>query len=515
MPAGGIGMGREVRRLVHVRAGEELVSPVGSGDLVVYAAAPAAEGHVAHHDPVLSSLLGSGVTAVITDMEPDWAALQAADRTATPLVTISDEVDAEELSGVLARNLDLVTTFLNHERTEIRREFSDLVRAGGTASMVLQRLVELSGKAVARHGPNARVADYLHAVLQHLDHESFKRGIDASDADVQRWLVDTPDSAVRNILYVEIREHQLVRLFAPLWIDGQFAGGLSLVGRPLQMSTRDRLAVLAAVQAMTRVNGRTTLDLPECVDGRRCLTLAVRSTSASLDEVAAAARRVFGTHALLVQKSTEHVAAVLANDGGELWQRRDRLDAWRTAIAADVGAISMGYADYCGGGVAELERALVWAGEAVLIGDEQHGPGHITSYADAQLAKFFGSSRGAQELRTLYERVIGRLAQEDPKRERGLLETLDVYCEAVSIVETAERLKVHRNTVLYRLKHIQEMTSLDVNDGASRLLVQLGLIAGRFAGEARRHASPPDVPHSIAQLFGVVPGTRCSQPRTV
>lgn len=513
IPAGAIGMGREVRRLVHVRAGEELVSPVCNGDLVVYAATPTAHGHLQDEDRLLTGLLTSGVTGVITDVEPDWVALQTADEAATPLVVVTAEVDTEELYGALIRDLDLANTLLNRERIEIQREFSDLARAGGSRTMLLRRLMEISGKAVALHGPNTRIEEHVHAVLQHLDHESFKRGIDASDADVQRWLVDTADSGVRNILDVAIRDHQLVRLFAPLWIDGHFAGGLSLVGRPFQMLARDRVALLAAVRAMARVVGRKPIEVPRSVKGRRYLILALRPASTSLDQVADVAQRVLAQHDPVLQLANEHVSVALVDDGSEAWQRRHRLQGWQTAMAAEAGVISIGCAD-CRGGSAELERALVWAAEAALVGDREHGPGHITSYADAQLAKFFGSNRESHELRTLYERVIGRLAQDDPKRERGLVETLDVYCEAVSMVETAERLKVHRNTVLYRLKHIQEMTSLDLDDGASRLLLQLGLIAGRFAGEARRHVPSTEVPQSIAHLFAVTPGARFPQPKT-
>jgi hypothetical protein len=512
--AGAAGMGREVRRVVHVREAEDLVVPVGSGDLVVYAAPSLARSQRQDGEHVLTSLLASGVVAVLTNAEPSGAALQAAERAAAPLVVALGGVDTEELHALLLRSLELGESVIHRERGELQREFSNLVRAGGSTAMLLQRLVEISGKAVALHGQHLRVEHCLHAVLQQLDQETFSRVIDASDAEVQRWLVDKADSAVNNVLYLELGAEHMVRLFTPVWIEGQFAGGVSLVGRPDQMSARDRAALLAAVRAMTGVIGGKAVDIPKGVAARRCLVLALRAPAASLDELTEVAQRVLGQYEPLLLVGREHVSAALVDDGCEPWERRRRLAAWRAAMTSEVGVISIGHAVYRGRTSAEFQRAMVCAAEAALMGDHLYGPGHVTSYADAQLATFFWSGRGTHELRTLYERVIGRLAQEDPKRERGLVETLDVYCEAVSTVSTAERLQVHRNTVLYRLKHIQEATSLDINDGASRLLLQLGLVAGRFAGEARRHVPTSDVPHSIAHLLGVAPGVRHPYPGT-
>ncbi|MGI9149819.1 MAG: PucR family transcriptional regulator [Chloroflexota bacterium] len=104
------------------------------------------------------------------------------------------------------------------------------------------------------------------------------------------------------------------------------------------------------------------------------------------------------------------------------------------------------------------------------------GPGHATSYADAQLAKFLLGHRSPHELRALYERAIGKLAAADHR----LLATLEVYCETYATQGTATRPGVHRDTVLYRLKLIEEITGVDLEDGSSRLFLQLGLLAGRL-----------------------------------
>ena len=68
---------------------------------------------------------------------------------------------------------------------------------------------------------------------------------------------------------------------------------------------------------------------------------------------------------------------------------------------------------------------------------------------------------------------------EDSKREGDLVNTLEVYCQTFATQRTAERLGIHRNTVLYRIKRIENITAADLADGPTRLMFQLGLLAGR------------------------------------
>src|SRR5207249_556122 len=138
-----------------------------------------------------------------------------------------------------------------------------------------------------------------------------------------------------------------------------------------------------------------------------------------------------------------------------------------------------------------MRCALAQATEAVLVGDRHFGPGHVTSYADAHLASFLLDSRDAYELRALFEQAVGRLTAEDSRRDRELVKTLEVYCDEVSTQRTAERLQVHRNTVLYRLRQIEEITSFDLEDAPTRLLLRLGLLAGRLVRQTSATASSP------------------------
>ncbi|MCC8067408.1 MAG: helix-turn-helix domain-containing protein [Clostridiales bacterium] len=66
------------------------------------------------------------------------------------------------------------------------------------------------------------------------------------------------------------------------------------------------------------------------------------------------------------------------------------------------------------------------------------------------------------------------LKEYDGKNHTVLYETLKEYldCER-NYVRTAEKLFIHRNTLLYRLKRIQELTNTDLDDADVRLHIQL------------------------------------------
>ena len=57
------------------------------------------------------------------------------------------------------------------------------------------------------------------------------------------------------------------------------------------------------------------------------------------------------------------------------------------------------------------------------------------------------------------------LLEEDHMNNTELYDTLKTYllCEN-SISETAKKLHIHRNTLVYRLKHIREIVDKDIND---------------------------------------------------
>ena len=79
-----------------------------------------------------------------------------------------------------------------------------------------------------------------------------------------------------------------------------------------------------------------------------------------------------------------------------------------------------------------------------------------------------------------FRELVTPLLAYDRKRGSDLLKTLSVYFDTgANASETADRLFLHRNSLLYRLERIQELTGLDLKEPDARLALQLGLLAIR------------------------------------
>jgi DNA-binding PucR family transcriptional regulator len=74
--------------------------------------------------------------------------------------------------------------------------------------------------------------------------------------------------------------------------------------------------------------------------------------------------------------------------------------------------------------------------------------------------------------------LVRPLAEHDRERRSDLVRTLRVYFAAGSNASVAaDRMFLHRNSMLYRLERIQKLTGLDLKDHRAALALQLGLLA--------------------------------------
>jgi DNA-binding PucR family transcriptional regulator len=76
-----------------------------------------------------------------------------------------------------------------------------------------------------------------------------------------------------------------------------------------------------------------------------------------------------------------------------------------------------------------------------------------------------------------FSALVEPLVLHDRKRRGDLVRTLRVYfASGANASEAADRLYLHRNSMLYRLARITELTGLDLKDPRVRLALELGLL---------------------------------------
>jgi sugar diacid utilization regulator len=79
-----------------------------------------------------------------------------------------------------------------------------------------------------------------------------------------------------------------------------------------------------------------------------------------------------------------------------------------------------------------------------------------------------------EKTRFLVSPDIQRLQEAEEMYSFSMVDTLKVYLECnCNLIRTANRLCLHKNTLLYRLNHIREIIRCDLNDADERLLLML------------------------------------------
>lgn len=80
------------------------------------------------------------------------------------------------------------------------------------------------------------------------------------------------------------------------------------------------------------------------------------------------------------------------------------------------------------------------------------------------------------ELKNFYTIVLSRLADTNVEDDQTLLDTLSVYLEThCQISETAKRLYVHRNTVIYRIEKCEEILGKSLKDSETTMQLRVAL----------------------------------------
>jgi hypothetical protein len=154
------------------------------------------------------------------------------------------------------------------------------------------------------------------------------------------------------------------------------------------------------------------------------------------------------------------------------------LEAWHQRITAEVGPVSGGHSS-THAGQAGLTQAVSEALCALQVGERMRGPGCLTAYGDIFVLDYASRLVNDPRLGGLYDRVPSRLRTFDAAAQAELLPTLEAFLAAGSVHGAATLLSVHRNSVMYRLKKIEEITRIDLDDPETRFLVHLALRAHR------------------------------------
>jgi purine catabolism regulator len=254
--------------------------------------------------------------------------------------------------------------------------------------------------------------------------------------------------------------------------------GTQVVAQRAERAIRQRVGAELLRELIDGYVGRSVparleaLDLPT----RPLVALCVRTEDGEPEVAAERLHDVLLDHdqpALVATRRGEIIAVLPAADAPlEVAQlvRRLAVDLleWPCAVSAGTS-----------GDPAHLRTSLQQA--VVAIEHAQLAPDGVASFSriDAPLAWMPADPAGMQ---LLVEQTIAPLVAYDSEHRTDLVLTLNVYLRAAGVGQAADALHIHRNTLGYRLKRIEKVTSRSLSSMDDRFELWLGLRAHELRG---------------------------------
>ncbi len=133
-------------------------------------------------------------------------------------------------------------------------------------------------------------------------------------------------------------------------------------------------------------------------------------------------------------------------------------------------------------------RALRQAEQAIELGTRLGRAGQVIRYEDLGIYRLLLQIGDMHQLWRFAEDVLGALIGYDATHKVDLIGTLSAYLsQHESLKQTARVLRVHVNTVAYRVQRITQLTSLDLTNPDDRLVahVAVKIIESQQAGDRR------------------------------
>lgn len=126
--------------------------------------------------------------------------------------------------------------------------------------------------------------------------------------------------------------------------------------------------------------------------------------------------------------------------------------------------------------VTDWSRSLREAEQALLLGRHLLDTSHVLDFGDLGVYRLLVLLRETPELWDFYHTTLATLVEYDRRQETELVKTLEAFfAHTGNLARTATALHIHRNTLLYRLGRINEISGLDLDDPEERLALWLAL----------------------------------------
>ncbi len=437
--------------------------------------------------------------AVVGPIPEAWGPL--ADEAGLPLLSLPEGISLADLANQIARFITARREALYEIERELQRRFQQAILAGEGLPAILRALMEVTGKHAwmedAQGTPWPDLPSPPEAPPGQAERRAWLRRLPLRGEAEPPVALFGPDADGR------------VCLAGAVLLDRRPVGAVCLLSPSGKIAERDRFAVAQAAAACALVLTRERSlwsaearlrgeflaqvlrgELPEAEARRRARILnepieepmAVAVFRApdgegEVERLTDAIRRLTARFPRCrVQPMAEGVAFVFPPPAGEA-DLEAVVEGLRVELARALGLNRL--AAGVGGvyaGPSGLARSFREAVQSLQMVEALLGGARTLAYQRLDVYRLLYPLRESEVLEEFYDQVLGPLERYDREHRAELIPTLEAFfaCDG-NLQRTAERLFLHRNSLAYRLRRIQEITGMDLRRWEDCFRLQLAL----------------------------------------
>ncbi len=462
---------------------------------------------------VARQLAEFGVSAVLATGAVDQDAIDAANDCQIALLTAPEETSLTTIERAVNALILNQSARLTERAIEIQRQLTRLSAENRDLNSLLQVMSRSTGKPVVVHNDAGAMITQILPYLGRRSLNGRSQNIQTDSAEFLDWLTkERPELS-------SVISASPLGYTTALKVEKRVAGYLSLVDRDGNLNEFDRLVLTygadvcaiemaknrAIASAVEQTRGdwiqmwlsgtpadddllRTRAQQAGFEPGEQFVVAVYRAVndlgqSLPLEPVISLVRDDVSRRGVsgAVGQYVDAIVGLypLEDDSSALARARSSVEAVRDQLASRFpkGLVAAGISRPAAG-LSSLREAYREAKDSVVIAYELSDRDSTTYYGDLKLYQLLLAlkERNLEHLQQFYNDALGPLVAHDKRKQSDLIRTLSGFFAANgNLAKAAQELDVHRNTLVYRLERIAELTKLDLDDSDNRLILHLAL----------------------------------------
>ena len=462
---------------------------------------------------VIRQLAEFGVNAVAATGAVEQSAVEAANAGSIALVSMPADVSLTTVERAVNALILNQSARLTERAIEIQRQLTRLAAENRDLNSLLQVMSRSTGKPIVIHDDAGKLMAQIYPNLGHRRANGRNLAPAMSYSQFQRWLGTDAPSSQGTISGSPLGYTTVLK------VEKRVAGYLSLVDCNNDLDEFDRLVLTygADVCAIEMAKNRAIASAVEQTRGdwiQMWLSgtpadddlLHTRAQQAGFQPGSSYVVSVFRAISeagqslpleSLISRLRDDMSRRQVNgavgqyvdvavalyplneEANALARTRSIIEDVRVQLAARApsGLVAAGISRPATG-LSNLRVSYREAKDATGIAYELGNRDTTTFYGDLKLYQLLLAlkERNLENLNQFYRDALGPLVEHDSRKRSDLIRTLSGFFEANgNLAKAAQELDVHRNTLVYRLERIAELTKLDLDDSDNRLILHLAL----------------------------------------